>query len=988
MTTTPTAASSAEPSILVVWDDDPGAADLVARLNAHGFSARAAAPTDVRRNGTGGSDPADLALVDLAPEGISAAARLGEGPRGVPVVYLTDDPDAELLTRALPTRPFGYVARPVADGQLRLSVKSALAVHAREREHRDTERRLERRIATMRARQRLMSTIIDSVSDGVVAADARGDYIVSNRSARMIAGGELPDTELERRPEEWGFFHPDGKTQVQLEELPLSRALKGETTDDFQIVVRNPWVPDGLVHLSICGRPVDLEDGTSGAVLTFRDITRTRKAEEELQRTMGALQDQKELLDTVLDTMTEGVIVTSAEDGRIVYANRSVTEMIAEPVEDLDPSEWAEVYGVYNLDRKTHAEPAEMPISRALHGESTGQEYFIRNDHTPDGTYVSTSAVPLLSGTSGNIIGAVGIIRDITPYKEVEGKLRRTLRETQEQNDLMQAVFMSMTDGMVVADEQGRFTLFNPAAEKIVGTGMMDVRPDEWTGRYGLFHPDCKTRVPIDELPLERAVAGERTVGMELLIRNDKRPDGVYIVANGVPLPRDIGGHGGGVVVFRDITERRKAETERTRALNELREQTELMDTVFESMSDGIIAVDRAGQVIQVNRHAYSLARIEGEVAPSDTWAERYGIFYPDRVTRVNNEDLPVLRAAMKGETVDEEDIVLINRESPEGVTLRISARPIMDPEGKHRGGVAVFRDVTEARRAEDALAEAFAQGKIEMIDTILHNVGNAVNSVTTGIETIDRTLRDDTLVRHLKSLAEALEENREDWIGYIRDDPQGRLVLPFILALAEDLANRDAKIRQAANRAQDRSEHIAAIIRTQRAFKHQAATRKEIALGDSFAKALGLLEHTLSAAGVTVEVDCERAPNTITTYESDLQQTMVNLVRNSVDALKARRVAGEDDWSPRIRIRAWERGSHLVIEVEDNGIGLPSNKLRAIFSAGFTTKEEGTGLGLHSAANFVQRSGGRIRAMSEGVGHGATIRMEMRLGALGVEKG
>ena len=76
------------------------------------------------------------------------------------------------------------------------------------------------------------------------------------------------------------------------------------------------------------------------------------------------------------------------------------------------------------------------------------------------------------------------------------------------------------------------------------------------------------------------------------------------------------------------------------------------------------------------------------------------------------------------------------------------------------------------------------------------------------------------------------------------------------------------------------------------------------------------------------------------------------------------------------------------MIEVEDNGIGLPSNKLRAIFSAGFTTKEDGTGLGLHSAANFVQRSGGRIRAMSKGVGHGATIRMEMRLEALGVKGG
>ena len=1009
-------------SILVVWDDGPGAADLVARLKENGFAARAAAPadvaaapTDVQEDGAGDgehadpahADPAhpDLALVALAPDGIEAAQRLANG-RGIPIAYLADDPDADLLARARDTRPFGYLATPATDAQLRLSIESALAAHARAREHRDTEERLRRRIAGMQSRQRLMNT---------------------------------------------------------------------------------------------------------------------KKAEPELQKTIGELQDQKALLDTVLDAMTEGVIVASVEEQRIVYANRSAIELVAEPVEDLDPSEWAETYGVYHLDGETLVDLAEMPIVRALFGESTGpEEYLIRNDkHAREGTYVSATAHPLLSGTDGNVTGAVGIILDVTRYRKVEARLRRALEETREHDALMRTVFASMSDGVVVADEGGRFTVFNPAAERIVGVGMLDIPPDQWTDRYGLFYPDRKTHIPTEELPLVRAMNGKRTVEMEIFVRNEKRPEGVYIVVNSVPLEREVGGHAGGVAVFRDITERRKAEMDRTRALNELREQTELMNTVFDSINDGILAIDRAGEVIHVNRHAFTVSRIEGEIAPSDTWSDRYGIYYPDRVTRVNNEDLPVLRAALKGEVVDDEDIVLINQESPEGLTLRVSAHPIMGPDGSHRGGVAVFRDVTErrkaetertralnelreqtelttmvfdtidhgvvvvdetgtvvytnrvayeltkiegpgatldrrsegyrifypdrqtpvemedvpilraafkgevihredfvlisdsdpegvalradarpllhsdgsrrgavavfrdvteARKAEDALAEAFAQGKIEIIDTILHNVGNAVNSVTTGVDTIDRELRDDTLTRRLQALANALEEHSDDWTDYIENDPQGQVALPFVIALGRDIAKRDRRIRKAAERAKGRSEHIADIIRTQRAFKNQAALTKDVDVRDSVAAAVGLLEPAFEDLRAKVETVFEGVPRFIRTQESDLQQMLVNLIRNSLDAIKARRGIDESEYAPRIQVRCHVREPYLVIDVEDNGIGIPEDKLKSIFSAGFTTKREGTGLGLHSAAIFVNRSGGRIRAVSKGVGHGARIRVEMRL--------
>ena len=582
------------------------------------------------------------------------------------------------------------------------------------------------------------------------------------------------------------------------------------------------------------------------------------------------------------------------------------------------------------------------------------------------------------------IIGAVGIVRDINKLKASEAQLRQALRETRERDELFQAVLASMSDGCVVVNELGEFKLFNEAAEAIVGVGSLDIPPAEWTDRYGLFHPDDESHIAIEDLPLARAMMGERTAEMDILVRNEKRPRGVYISVNGTPLLGDGDQPAGGVATFRDVSKQRELEQAQERAIDELRDQSELLEAVFNGITDGIVVTDCDGAVVYVNQAAVGITGNFGRTeAPAEIRSEEFGVYYPDLKTPVPTQDLPVLRAALRGETVTDEDLVLLGATDKKGVTLRVSARPLLHADGSRRGAVAIMRDVTELRRAEEALSEAFTQGKIEIIDTILHNVGNAVNSVATGIETIHRQLKDDTLTERLQALVEALEARGGEWADYIENDPQGRVVLPFVIALSKDIIGRDERIKKAAARARDRSEHIAEIIRTQRAFKKQAAAAKEVDLQQSIAVAVGLLEHYITEAHIAVEIDCEQAPKVISTQESDLQQMLVNLVRNSVDALKSRGMAGAGGWTPRLRIRSYVRQPYLVIEVEDNGIGIPEEKLASIFAAGFTTKRGGTGLGLHSAATFVTRSGGRIRAFSEGVGRGARVVVEMRLSSL-----
>ena len=109
--------------------------------------------------------------------------------------------------------------------------------------------------------------------------------------------------------------------------------------------------------------------------------------------------------------------------------------------------------------------------------------------------------------------------------------------------------------------------------------------------------------------------------------------------------------------------------------------------------------------------------------------------------------------------------------------------------------GVTVFRDVTERVRAEEALAQAFAQGRLEVMDTILHNIGNAITSVAIGIGTLKEELANNPLIERLAALSETVQEHAEDWGDYVQHDPQGQQVRPFLLALAADFVRAKSGI-------------------------------------------------------------------------------------------------------------------------------------------------------------------------------------------------
>ena len=167
--------------------------------------------------------------------------------------------------------------------------------------------------------------------------------------------------------------------------------------------------------------------------------------------------------------------------------------------------------------------------------------------------------------------------------------------EMRSQSLVYESAVRSLSEGVVVAGNEGRFLLFNHSAEHILGLGAQDLPVQDWSGAYGCFLPDRVTPFPSHRLPLARALAGE-TSTEEIYIRNPGVPGGVWITSSGAPIRDARGSVVGGVVTLRDITAWKEASESLRASLKELKD---LKYAVDQAAIVAITSLD--GKMLYVN---------------------------------------------------------------------------------------------------------------------------------------------------------------------------------------------------------------------------------------------------------------------------------------------------------------------------------------------------------------------------------------------------
>jgi signal transduction histidine kinase len=263
--------------------------------------------------------------------------------------------------------------------------------------------------------------------------------------------------------------------------------------------------------------------------------------------------------------------------------------------------------------------------------------------------------------------------------------------------------------------------------------------------------------------------------------------------------------------------------------------------------------------------------------------------------------------------------------------------------------------------------------GMAEVASGVLHNVGNVLNSVNTCVAMM-RKQAGESRIENLGKTLDLIEERKEDLAEFLTRDERGQKVLPYLRCLAERLSEEHNETATILGNLTRHIEHIIEIVSLQQSVAKSASVIEPVMLNEVIADATAICSESLTRHQVELVIECADLPP-VCLDRHQVLQILVNLISNAKQAASA----GGNGHGKRVAVRLHPLDSDTVrIEVSDNGIGIRKEDMTRIFAHGFTTRKDGHGFGLHSAALAAQQLGGSIEAASDGAGQGATFTLTL----------
>jgi sigma-B regulation protein RsbU (phosphoserine phosphatase) len=252
---------------------------------------------------------------------------------------------------------------------------------------------------------------------------------------------------------------------------------------------------------------------------------------------------------------------------------------------------------------------------------------------------------------------------------------------------VLESVIQDLPDGLMISDRDGEILCFNAAAQRILGLQALDVGPDCRTQVYGCHLPDTVTPFPADQLPLAQALQGNVVTDVEIFIRNQHVPNGVWISSSAAPWRDGDDGVSGAVVVFRDITRQKRS-----------LETVERLSSAVEQTADAVIITDMKGTITYVNPGFEQMTGYSREEAVGQT----------PRLLKSGKHDARFYRALW--DTVIGGGVfrgTLLNKKKGGQVFhAEQTISPVKGSDGRHAFLVSVLKDVTDRLRNEQLQVE------------------------------------------------------------------------------------------------------------------------------------------------------------------------------------------------------------------------------------------------------------------------------------------
>lgn len=518
----------------------------------------------------------------------------------------------------------------------------------------------------LRIEHNILEAVVNNIGAGFVVADTEGNILSMNESALKIHDFRSEEEKLDQLHQyvdEFEIEYPDG-TLVPPAKWPLALAMKGEYVKDYRVRLKKRNYKN-VKYISYNAVPVHGNEGKPMfIVLTLTDNTEISRRSTEIE--------------SILSCIAEGVVVYDRE-GHIIRANSAAENILKlkEPDKDLALAERVEKnYRVWTEDKRL-LKTEEMPAYKAsVLGETVKNELLlIEASGYPK--WINISAAPLI--IEGKHAGGIISMSDVTARKNAEQKLR----ENEEK-------FRNLADNIPpftwMADEKGYIFWFNKRFFEYTGSTPEEMEGWGWTK---VHHPDHLDRVM---KRFRKAIETGATWQDTFPLRSK---DGEYrwFLSRALPI-RDQSGK-----IIRwfgsnsDVTElRRKEDT--------LRKNEQRLHGVFNNAAIGIVEVDINDRMITVNDRACGILGYTREELIGKNIRE---ITSPEDLERTNEMNTRLHNGEF---SIFEYEKRYVKREgTPIWVHVTVSA--VRDANGKHLYSIGTFDDISERKKAEEALRKS-----------------------------------------------------------------------------------------------------------------------------------------------------------------------------------------------------------------------------------------------------------------------------------------
>ena len=291
--------------------------------------------------------------------------------------------------------------------------------------------------------------------------------------------------------------------------------------------------------------------------------------------------------------------------------------------------------------------------------------------------------------------------------------------------------------------------------------------------------------------------------------------------------------------------------------------------------------------------------------------------------------------------------------------------------EVEERKRIHVEREELNRKLLERSRSVGMADGA----STVLHNVGNVLNSVNISVDVAMRALKR-VPIDDIALLASLLQQHRHELVHYLSEDVQGKQIPSYLTMLAESVTQNQALVESELIGLSRNVDHIRQVVDRQ---VHLARSERPLWEPVCF-------QHVMEQAlAIHRPILDRRGYEIVERYDQELEglcdrhqvlQILVNLVSNAQKAMEAL-----PDKAHRLTLHlsaATDRPGFVRFEVIDTGMGIASEHLPRLFTQRFTTRSDGHGIGLHSAMLAAKNLGGTLQAHSDGPGQGATFILDL----------